>query len=71
MDSMSETVPQTFVELEQGSEWRFELEADEDIAVRVSLHAYQQSSLDTIEGSYCVHACLSCFSCLGGESSQS
>jgi hypothetical protein len=27
---------QTFVELEAGSEWRFELEADENVAVRVS-----------------------------------
>jgi hypothetical protein len=34
---MSEGKQQTFVEIPAGSEWRFELEADEDIAVRVSL----------------------------------
>lgn len=33
---MAENGEQTFIELEAGSEWRFELEADEDIAVRVS-----------------------------------
>jgi hypothetical protein len=27
---------QTFIELDAGSEWRFELEADENIAIRVS-----------------------------------
>lgn len=27
---------QTFLDLEAGSEWRFELEGDENIAVRVS-----------------------------------
>ena len=34
MDNAGE---QSFVELEVGSEWRFELEGDENIAVRVSL----------------------------------
>jgi hypothetical protein len=35
-DQSSGAAEQTFIELEAGSEWRFELEADENIAVRVS-----------------------------------
>jgi hypothetical protein len=33
----AEASQQTRIDLEPGSEWRFELENDEDIAVRVSL----------------------------------
>ncbi len=33
---MTDVPEQTFVELEAGSEWRFELEGEENIAVRVS-----------------------------------
>jgi hypothetical protein len=38
---------QTFIELDAGSEWRFELEADENIAIRVS-HAW--SAIESVVG---------------------
>ena len=34
---MAEGNGHTFVDIPVGSEWRFELEAEEDIAIRVSL----------------------------------
>lgn len=36
MAESSSYKPQVFIDLEAGSEWRFELEGDENIAVRVS-----------------------------------
>lgn len=51
---------QTFVELEAGSEWRFELEADENVAVRVSgtcmvdqLFPWSWSVEESVEMSQC------------------
>lgn len=43
-DSSSVGNDQTFVQLEAESEWRFELESDENIAVRVSrlIHLYAE-----------------------------
>lgn len=38
----------TTIDLEPGSEWRFELEADEDIAVRVSQAVIMLSDLSLV-----------------------
>jgi antitoxin component of MazEF toxin-antitoxin module len=47
----------TTIDLEEGSEWRFELENDENIAVRVSAH-------------FTVFECLRKGQSIGGMSSQ-
>jgi hypothetical protein len=47
----------TTIDLEEGSEWRFELENDENIAVRVSAH-------------FTVIKCFSKGQSIGGKSSQ-
>lgn len=38
-----QTTELTNIDLDAGSEWRFELEADENIALRVSPHSYMIS----------------------------
>lgn len=42
-----------FIELEPGSEWRFELEADENIAIRVSQKGLYRDPTIKVEPSHC------------------
>ena len=54
MSAPPEQLQQTFVELEAQSDWRFELESDENIAVRVSRAGCFCSSVVVLSCHCCV-----------------